>query len=157
MRRTWMAVAALLCAAPAQANYYEIVDGEVTLAIGMPHFTAGVFDLADPDWSFANDPNWRTEIVPCPLVPYLMEAFSIWESHQAPVAVSEPVAPPVDVDPPPFGGPPPVETQPCLVGCGGSPPVVVAVPEASTWLMLLMGLAGLALVGRRKRSYVHVN
>jgi hypothetical protein len=36
---------------PAHANYIEIVNGEVTLGIGMPHVTAGTFDLADPDWS----------------------------------------------------------------------------------------------------------
>ena len=83
---------------PAHANYIEIVNGEVTLGIGMPHFTAGTFDLADPAWSFENDPNWRTEIVPCALVPWILGEYIAWETpyHPSTPPIIDPVVAAVD-------------------------------------------------------------
>ena len=90
--RLLAAVIALSVLAPiapiaAHANSIEIVNGEVTLGIGMPHDTRGTFDLADPDWSFENDPNWGTEIVPCPLVFYILVAYIAWETTYHPPAL----------------------------------------------------------------------
>jgi MYXO-CTERM domain-containing protein len=48
------------------------------------------------------------------------------------------LAPPIIVDPPPIIGP-------------GDPPAATA-PELSTWAMMLIGLAGLGLVAKRRRA-----
>jgi hypothetical protein len=125
---------------PAHANDIEIVNGEVTLGIGMPNITAGTFDLADPDWSFENDPNWRTEIVPCPLVPWLVGAYIAWETTYhppAPPPIIDPVVATIDpLDP--IGTP------------GGDPPGgASAVPEPSTWAMMVIGFGGLGFLGWR--------
>jgi hypothetical protein len=125
---------------PAHANDIEIVNGEVTLGIGMPNITAGTFDLADPDWSFENDPNWRTEIVPCPLVPWLVGAYIAWETTYhppAPPPIIDPVVATIDpLDP--IGMP------------GGDPPGgASAVPEPSTWAMMVIGFGGLGFLGWR--------
>jgi hypothetical protein len=130
-----VSVLAPIAPIPAHANYIEI-----TLGIGTPHFTAGTFDLADPDWSFENDPNWRTEIVPCPLVPWLLGEYVAWETtyHPPALPIIDPVvgaSSPVD----PIGTP------------GGDPPGgASAVPEPSTWAMLLIGFAGLGYAGWRR-------
>jgi hypothetical protein len=125
---------------PAHANDIEIVNGEVTLGIGMPNITAGTFDLADPDWSFENDPNWRTEIVPCPLVPWLVGAYIAWETTYhppAPPPIIDPVVATIDpLDP---------------IGMPGGDPSggATAVPEPSTWAMMVIGFGGLGFLGWR--------
>src|ERR1700683_353998 len=125
---------------PAHANDIEIVNGEVTLGIGMPNITAGTFDLADPDWSFENDPNWRTEIVPCPLVPWLVGAYIAWETTYhppAPPPIIDPVVATIDpLDP---------------IGMPGGDPSggASAVPEPSTWAMMVIGFGGLGFLGWR--------
>jgi hypothetical protein len=125
---------------PAHANDIEIVNGEVTLGIGMPNITAGTFDLADPDWSFENDPNWRTEIVPCPLVPWLAGAYIAWETTYhppAPPPIIDPVVATIDpLDP---------------IGMPGGDPSggATAVPEPSTWAMMVIGFGGLGFLGWR--------
>jgi hypothetical protein len=132
---------------PAHANNIAI-----TLGIGTPHFTAGTFNLADPDWSFENDPNWRTEIVPCALVPWLLGEYVAWETTYHPTAlpIIDPVVATIDpLDPIglPGGGAPvdPIGTP------GGDPPGgASAVPEPSTWAMLLIGFAGLGYAGWRR-------
>jgi hypothetical protein len=132
---------------PAHANNIAI-----TLGIGTPHFTAGTFNLADPDWSFENDPNWRTEIVPCALVPWLLGEYVAWETTYHPLAppIIDPVVATIDpLDPIglPGGGAPvdPIGTP------GDDPPGgASAVPEPSTWAMLLIGFAGLGYAGWRR-------
>jgi hypothetical protein len=137
---------------PAHANDIEIVNGEVTLGIGMPNITAGTFDLADPDWSFENDPNWRTEIVPCPLVPWILGEYVAWEStyHPSTPPIIDPVvaaSPPVDS----IGLPGNVVDSDPIWTPGGDPPGgASAVPEPSTWAMLLIGFAGLGYAGWRR-------
>lgn len=63
-----------------------------------------------------------------------------------------PVEPPPYVppyNPPPYEPPPPVV---CLIGCDGTPPIIPVqpVPEISTWAMLILGFAALALAYRRR-------
>jgi hypothetical protein len=140
---------------PAHANYIEIVNGEVTLGIGMPNITAGTFDLADPDWSFENDPNWRTEIVPCPLVPWLVGAYIAWETTYHPPA-PPPIIDPVvaTIDPPdpiglPVGVADSVPVDPIGTPGGDPPGGASAVPEPSTWAMMVIGFGGLGFLGWR--------
>jgi PEP-CTERM motif len=121
---------------PAHANNIAI-----TLGIGTPHFTAGTFNLADPDWSFANDPNWATEIVPCALLPWLLGEYVSWETTYHPLV--PPIIEPV------VGASSPVD--PIGLPGGDVPPVgASAVPEPSTWAMLLIGFAGLGYAGWRR-------
>jgi MYXO-CTERM domain-containing protein len=64
-------------------------------------------------------------------------------------AILDPIVdpPPPIVDPPPpiVDPPPPIVDQP-------PPPPTLAVPELSTWAMLLLGLAGLGLAAKRRRA-----
>lgn len=64
-----------------------------------------------------------------------------------PVVINDPPPPPPPIDPPPCVDcdPPP----PCLT-CD-PPPAGPATPEASTWLMMLMGFAGLGYASLRRR------
>lgn len=146
---------------PAHANYIEIVNGEVTLGIGMPHFTAGTFDLADPAWSFENDPNWRTEIVPCALVPWILGEYIAWETPYHPstppiidpvVAAVDPIGLPSSSSPTAtrFGRQVAMDAVDPIWTPGGDPRGgASAVPEPSTWAMLLIGFAGLGYAGWR--------
>jgi PEP-CTERM motif len=166
------AVIALSVLAPiapiaAHANSIEIVNRQVTLGIGMPHLTRGTFDLADPDWSFENDPNWGTEIVPCPLMPYIFGAYIACETtyHPPALPIMDPVVAafsPVDPIGLPGGGAPvdPIWTlgddppggasvDPIWTSGGDPPGGASAVPEPSTWAMLLIGFAGLGFLGWR--------
>jgi hypothetical protein len=143
---------------PAHANYIEIVP----LGIGMPRITSGIFDLADPDWSFANDPNWATEIVPCALLPWLLGEYIAWETSYHPSAppIIDPVvtasspADPIGLPGAGDGGATAVLLDPIVTTGGDAPGGAAAVPEPSTWAMLLLGFAGLGYAGfrRSKRS-----
>lgn len=80
-----------------------------------------------------------------------------------PIVVTPPLSPiivmppPLSVTPPPSielsppgGWNPPVVIAPPCDECGfDKPPPVVAVPEISTWLMMLMGFAGLGVAASR--------
>jgi hypothetical protein len=60
--------------------------------------------------------------------------------------------PPPITDPPPVIDPPPLTDPPPL----SDPPVPItsaAVPELSTWVMMLVGLIGLGLVAKRRRAF----
>lgn len=85
---------------------------------------------------------------------YGISSFGIHgEFYYTPVVV-----PPPHIDPPPCTDcdpPPPCLTcnppPPCLT-C--DPPPIVGAPEPSTWLMMLMGFAGLGYAAKRRRQVV---
>jgi hypothetical protein len=60
--------------------------------------------------------------------------------------VTRDLADPVILDPPP---PPVIDPPPPIID---PPPPTLAVPELSTWAMLLLGLAGLGLAAKRRRA-----
>jgi hypothetical protein len=65
------------------------------------------------------------------------------DPHGAPMLAPVVVPPPIN-DPPPLD-PPPVDPPPV-------DPPTGAVPELSTWVMMLLGLAGLGLAAKRRRA-----
>jgi PEP-CTERM motif len=143
-----IAVSVLAPIAPIPAHANNIA---ITLGIGTPHFTAGTFNLADPDWSFANDPNWATEIVPCALLPWLLGEYVSWETtyHPQALPIIDPVvaaSPPID----PIGLLGGASVDPIGTPGGDPPRAASAVPEPSTWAMLLIGFTGLGYAGWRR-------
>lgn len=51
--------------------------------------------------------------------------------------------------------PPPIDPPPCLE-CVTPPPISTPVPEAGTWLMMLLGFAGLGLAASVRRNVPHI-
>ena len=141
MKKTFLAAALAFAPIPAHANYIEIVNGEVMLGIGLPHITSGTFDLADPDWSFENDPNWGTEIVPCPLVPWIASEYLAWEETKTKTTTY--LSP---VDPLPFVNTP---LEVCGPNCGPTP--MVSVPEPASWLLFAIGMMAIGFSMFRQR------
>lgn len=56
---------------------------------------------------------------------------------------------------PPPVDPPPIDPPSCVLNCGGDPPPVVipGAPEPSTWLMMLIGFAGLGFFKWKRESW----
>lgn len=131
MRKTLLAAALAFTPIPAHAIGYQIING-------MPTFgdRPKALDVFNLDWEFANDPGWQSEVFDCSLMGYVLASFQAWQTNHLPPPIDPPpVDPPcMDCDPPP----------PCVM-CDAPP--VVAVPETSTFLMMLLGFIGLGYMG----------
>lgn len=150
MNRIAIIAATLALSTSAHAVGYQIING-------MPTFgeRPKALDIFNLDWEFANDPNWQYEVFDCSLMGYVLASFQVWQTNHLPpppvviapppVVVVDNPPPPVVIDLPPPVIIPPVITPPIII------PPVVAVPEPSTWALMLIGFATLAYAGLRRR------
>lgn len=158
MVRSLGAVALSSMPAYAQVHYPIITHtGNVTIIdTGIHETFAGVtYDerlYIMGSWQGYNSPmtnsesaEWFPVLPPPPVV--------VYNPPPPPPIVTPPtiILPPVVVYNPPPVIPPIIVPPTCLIDCGPTPPPVVAVPETSTWLMMLMGFGGLVFASRSAR------